>query len=69
MLPQCKTGANRVNFFRKLFMLCDFYLVLKYVCLHHFAMEQMSEVIRAEAETLFSKYANKYSNDTLVFDN
>ena len=45
-----------------------FYVVLKYVSLHHLTMRQASEVNRAEAETCFLSYANKYSNVTLVFD-
>ena len=45
-----------------------FYVVLKYVSLHHLAMKQLSEVNRAEAETCFLSNANKYSNVTLVFD-
>ena len=64
----CKTGVNRVNCFRNLLCYVNFYVVLNYVCLHHFAMEQLSEVIRAEAETCILDYENKYSYVTFVLD-
>ena len=45
-----------------------FYVVVKYVSLHHFSIGQLSEVNRTEAETCLLNYANKYSNVTLVLD-
>ena len=45
-----------------------FYVVLNYVCLHHFAMGQLSEVNRAEAETCFLSMPINIQMLLLFFD-